>query len=279
MSDTSSQNINIQELITLTHELADISAKQILPLFRTEMEIVDKAGAGNFDPVTQADRNAEQAIREKLAEVAPDHGIIGEEFGIKQATPNVGPPMHWVLDPIDGTRGFMSGFPTWGTLIGLLQDSKPLIGMMNQPFTGERYWSWTESVSAFYTGPDGKKQLKTRSCKSLDQAIMSTTATDMFKTADQQHIFNTIEQQTRLIRYSGDCYAYCLLASGHLDLVIEAGLKIYDIAPLIPIIESAGGIITSWDGAPVTNGGDVIACGDPDLHEIVLKIIQESSGA
>lgn len=278
MSEALTKNLNIQELLFLTHDLADISAKQILPLFRTEMEIADKADPGSFDPVTRADQNAEQAIRKKLAEVAPEHGIIGEEFGVKNASPDTKTPMHWVLDPIDGTRGFMSGFPTWGTLIGLLQGRVPLIGMMNQPFTGERYWSWAEAGSAFYSGPDGKKQLQTRSCKSLDQAIMSTTATDMFKTPYQQHIFKTIERQSKLIRYSGDCYAYCLVAAGHLDLVIEAGLKIYDIAPLIPIIESAGGIITSWEGKPVTDGGDVIACGDSALHEIILKIIHQESG-
>ncbi len=279
MSEAPLKNTNIQELITLAHELADISAKQILPLFRTEIEIEDKADPGSFDPVTQADRNAEQAIREKLAALVPDHGIIGEEFGVKPAAPDTELPMHWVLDPIDGTRGFMAGFPTWGTLIGLLRDNKPLIGMMNQPFTGERYWSWAKADSAFYSGPEGKKQLQTRSCKSLDQAVMSTTATDMFKTPYQKNIYKTIEQQSKLTRYSGDCYAYCLLAAGHLDLVIEAGLKIYDIAPLIPIIESAGGIVTSWTGEPVTAGGDVIACGDPALHEIILRTVQQESGS
>lgn len=267
----------IQEHLTLTHELADISAGEILKIFRAELDIEDKAEPGSFDPVTQADRNAEQAIRKKLEEAAPDHGIIGEEFGLKAVSPSSQHDLKWVLDPIDGTRGFMAGFPTWGTLIGLLENNLPLIGMMNQPFTGERYWSWKGADSTFYSGPDGKKSLKTRTCSSLDQAVMSTTGPDMFKTPLQQHLFQTIEKQSKLIRYSGDCYAYCLLAAGHLDLVFERGLKIYDIAPLIPIIESAGGRVTSWNGEEAHEGGTVLACGDPKLHDIMLKLIETES--
>ncbi len=270
-SGDSSTNQTTQGFVKLLHTLADISAETILPFFRSDLDIQDKAEPGNFDPVTLADRNAEQAIRNKINTHVPDHGIIGEEFDNKPAKDIGHDVYHWVIDPIDGTRGFMSGFPTWGTLIGLLQNSAPLIGMMNQPFTKERYWS--DSKKSYYMGPDKKQELQTRKCPDIGNAILSTTAPEMFKTPGDLAIFSKIHQQSKLTRYSGDCYSYCLLAAGHIDLVIERGLKIYDIAPLIPIIKNAGGVVTCWDGSEATNGGKIIASGDPKLHEKVLKKI------
>ncbi len=260
-----------QKLVKIIHKLADISGQTIMPFFRSELEIQDKAEPGKFDPVTQADRDAEQAIRNTLQNLADHHGIIGEEFEDKPAQNTGDGEYHWVIDPIDGTRGFMSGFPTWGTLIGLMQDSKPLIGMMNQPFTKERYWS--DSEKSFYTGPDKKRELQTRQCPKLEDAILSSTAPELFRTPDDIEAFSKVQQQTKLTRYGTDCYAYCLLAAGHLDIVMERGLKIYDIMPLIPVIENAGGVVTCWDGSDATNGGKILAAGDPKLHEILLKQI------
>ncbi|MGH1349823.1 MAG: histidinol-phosphatase [Methyloligellaceae bacterium] len=259
------------ELVKLLNSLADISADTIMPFFRSDLEVQDKAAPGSFDPVTLADQNAEQAIRDKIGKHFPDHGIIGEEFDDKPAENTINGEYHWVIDPIDGTRGFMSGFPTWGTLIGLLQNSAPLMGMMNQPFTKERYWS--DSQKSYYAGPDKKHELRTRKCSDIESAIMSSTDPAMFKTPEDIAAFSKIHQQARLTRYSGDCYSYCLLAAGHIDLVMERGLKIYDIAPLIPIIENAGGVVTCWDGTEATNGGKIIAAGDPTLHEKVLSEI------
>jgi histidinol phosphatase-like enzyme (inositol monophosphatase family) len=252
-------------LLATAHALADRAGAVILPHFRTE-QAVDHKGGGLFDPVTAADREAETAIRARIAEVYPSHGILGEEFGLLDGTTEY----CWLIDPIDGTRSFILGLPLWGTLIGLTRGRVPLLGLMDQPFTGERFWSG-ESESFFGHGGT-TKTIRTRPCADLGQALLATTSTDYFTAAEQQR-FAALTHAVRLRRFGGDCYNYCLLAMGHIDLVAEAGLQSFDIVPLIPIVERAGGVVSSWDGGDARAGGRILAAGDPRLHAAAVKML------
>lgn len=243
--------------------LADAAGAAILPHFRAATPVESKGSAG-FDPVTIADRAAEGAMRKMIAEAFPDHGIVGEEYGPERENAD-----HvWVLDPIDGTRSFITGLPVWGVLIGLLHQGKPVLGMMAQPFTGERFAG--DGGRAWYRGPDGRHPLATRACERLADAALFTTTPRLFN-GNELEAYERIEKAARLARYGTDCYAYCMVAAGHADLVIEAGLKAYDIVALIPIIEGAGGRITDWGGGSIAKGGRVVAAGDPRLHAEVLE--------
>ena len=263
----SASDHQLEDFLEFAHRLADLSGARILSHFRNLEAISNKAAGGDFDPVTAADREAEQAIREAIEAAYPDHGIVGEEYGDRQARGD----RRWIVDPIDGTRAFITGSPLWGTLIGLLESGHPVLGMMNQPFTGERFWAGGQG--AHYSGPGGDRVLATRSCPSLDDATLSTTSPDLFSEAGEWERFEAVSARVRARRFGGDCYGYCLLAAGHLDLIIETGLKPFDIAPLIPIIEQAGGRVTAWDGSDAASGGRIVAAGDPGLHEDVLKLL------
>ena len=246
--------------------LATASGDAILPFFRTSLGIEDKAGSGPFDPVTAADRAAETAMRTLIRQNFPDHGIVGEEFGSERADAEY----VWVLDPIDGTKSFITGMPAWGTLIALTRGGEPVYGMMHQPFTRERFTG--DGGAAHYRGPAGERTLHVRRCGALADAMLMTTSPLLMREADCS-IFGRVEREVRLSGYGGDCYAYCMLAAGHVDLVIETELKPYDIVPLIPIITGAGGIVTTWEGGPPRAGGRVIAAGDPRVHEAALRIL------
>lgn len=257
-----------EDLLALAHELADRSRAVIGPYFRKRLDVGDKGGAFGFDPVTKADRAAERAIAKLIRARAPEHGVVGEEFGSERADASY----RWVVDPIDGTRSFIIGAPMWGTLIGLMRDGVPVLGVMDQPFTGERFWSGRRG--AHWQGPEGKpRRMRTRQCSQVKDAILMTTSPDLLAPGVETEAFLRVKRQARMTRYGGDCYAYCLLAAGFVDLVIEAGLKSYDIAALIPIVERAGGRITTWSGEPAAQGGRVVACGDPALHGKVLKLL------
>ncbi len=258
-------NPDFQSLLATAHALADRAGAVILPHFRTN-QVVDHKGGNHFDPVTAADRNAESAIRQALAETYPSHGILGEEFGARDGEADY----CWVIDPIDGTRSFILGLPLWGTLIGLTHAGSPLLGVMDQPFTGERFWSG-ESESFFRHG-GVTKTMRTRPCATFDQALLTTTSTDDF-TPDQQRRFAALTDRVRLRRFGGDCYNYCLLAMGHVDLVAEAGLQAFDIVPLIPIVERAGGIVTTWEGGDPREGGSILAAGDARLHAAAVAML------
>jgi len=251
-------------------ELADLSARAILPLFRSQLAVDNKLFGQQFDPVTAADRAAEAVMRERILARFPDHGILGEEYGNER----IEAYLVWVLDPIDGTRAFISGLPTWGTLIGLRQAGKAIIGVMNQPFTGERFAG--DTVRAWYRGPDGSRDLKTRACATIEEAVLLTTTPALFHGAERA-VYDRIEARVRLARYGTDCYGYAMVASGQADVVIEAGLKPYDIVALIPIIEGAGGIITTWTGGSAADGGNVLACGDARLHDTLLKLLAQGA--
>ncbi len=247
--------------------LATVSGEAILPFFRTSLDIENKGGTGAFDPVTAADRAAETAMRTLIRENFPDHGIGGEEFGSERTDAEY----VWVLDPIDGTKSFISGMPAWGTLIALTRGGDPVYGMMHQPFTRERFTG--DGGSARYRGPAGPRDLHVRRCAQLNDAMLMTTSPLLMKEADRR-AFGKVEAAVKLSRYGGDCYAYCMLAAGHVDLVIETELKPYDILPLVPIIAGAGGIVTAWDGGAPTAGGRIIAAGDRRMHEAAMALLK-----
>ncbi len=247
-------------------QLAEVAGDAILPFFRTAISIENKKLKGSFDPVTAADRAAETAMRALIRKHFPAHGIVGEEFeDVKSDAPYT-----WVLDPIDGTKSFIAGLPVWGTLIGLCKDDVPVYGMMAQPFVGERFTG--DGASAKYRGPAGERKLLTRACASLDDALLFTTSPHLFSPDERTH-FERVEKTARLSRYGGDCYAYCMVAAGNVDLVIEAGLDAYDIVPLIPIIAGAGGIVTNWQGESAAKGGQIIAAGDKRVHKAALELL------
>lgn len=252
------------DLNAFVHQLADVSGAAILPFFRTAIAANDKSRGGVFDPVTEADRASEASMRQLIKRQFPAHGIVGEEYGAE----NDEAEFCWVLDPIDGTKAFISGLPVWGTLIGLLQNGRPVLGMMNQPFTRERFWG--DGGQARWRGASGERALTTRPCGSLAEATIMTTSPSMFP-GDLLPKYQAVEKETRLARYGCDCYAYCVLAAGHVDAVIEAGLKPHDVVALVPIIEGAGGVITTWDGGPAAQGGAIVASGDRRLHDIILE--------
>lgn len=257
--------------LEFAHRLADLSGQAILPYFRKSIAIKNKAAAAGFDPVTAADRAAEKSIRKAIVARHPDHGVIGEEFGERSGRG----PYQWVIDPIDGTRAFITGSPLWGTLIGLLHEGRPRLGLMNQPFTGERFWS--QGATARGRAPDGTiRRLKTRSRTGLREATLTTTHPDLFASAPEITAFQRLKAKARMTRYGGDCYGYCLLAAGFIDIIVECGLKPYDVVALVPIIEGAGGIITTWQGEPATAGGRIVAAGDARVHEEALALLRSS---
>jgi histidinol-phosphatase len=255
--------MSLETLLAFAGRLATAASDSIMPHFRAPTEVENKTVDG-FDPVTAADRDAEAAMRRLINRAYPDHGIIGEEYGAERESAD----FVWVLDPIDGTRAFITGVPVWGTLIGLLHEGRPMLGMMAQPFTGERYTG--DGSRAWYRGPGGDRPLSTRRCGSLAEACLFTTSPYLFSD-EEAEAYRRVERATRLARYGCDCYAYCMVGSGQADIVIEAGLKNYDVVALIPIVEGAGGRFTTWQGGSAAAGGRIAVAGDPGLHELVLE--------
>ena len=248
-------------------QLAAVSGETIRPFFRTALGVENKSRSGGFDPVTAADRAAEAAMRALIKTTFPEHGILGEEFDAERPDAEY----VWVLDPIDGTKSFICGMPAWGTLIALTRRGEPIYGMMHQPFTREHFTG--DGSAASYRGPAGDRALRTRACAELKEAVLLTTSPLLMREADRQ-CFGRVEGAVRLSRYGGDCYAYCMLAAGQVDLVIETELKPYDVLPLIPIIEGAGGVITSWENGRPHGGGRVIAAGDRRLHAQAMELLK-----
>ena len=263
--------MSVLDFVGFVDDLATASGSAILPFFRSSLAAADKSRGGVFDPVTEADKAAESVMRQMILRAFPSHGIIAEEFGDERADAEY----TWVLDPIDGTKSFISGLPTWGTLIALQHRGLPVYGLMNQPFTRERFSG--DGHSAQWRGHDGagapvSRALRTRACDGLGVATLMTTSPQMF---DEPGLdaFRRVERSVRLSRYGGDCYAYCALAAGHVDLVIESGLKPYDIAALVPVIEGAGGVITNWAGGGAASGGSIVAAGDKRMHAAAVKLL------
>lgn len=245
---------------------ADAARAAIQPHFRAASFELTSKDAGHFDPVTVADKNAEQAIRAVIAKNRPDDAIIGEEFANTAGTSE----FTWVLDPIDGTRAFICGAPVWGVLIAVLNDDGPVLGIIDQPHIGERFTGGLGTASLDHRGK--VTELKVRDCATLGQATLLTTFPEV-GTPDEARAFARVRDQVRLTRYGLDCYGYALVALGQVDLVIEAGLNSYDIAAPIAVVEAAGGIVTNWQGEPVHDGGQVIAAGDRRMHAAALELL------
>ena len=254
------------QIIRTAHDMADAARKAILPLFRSDDLVADNKRPANFDPVTEADRGAEQAMRQVLARHRPDDAILGEEFGHSPGTSG----LTWILDPIDGTRAFISGAASWGVLIGLSDGQDVVYGLIDQPYIGERFEGGFGIAQM--TGPHGTRSLKTRCDVALDRATLMTTFPEV-GTASEAQAFRRVANQVRLTRYGLDCYAYALLALGQIDLVIEAGLQSYDIAGPLAVVQAAGGIVTDWQGGPAAQGGQVIAAASPELHAAALALL------
>jgi myo-inositol-1(or 4)-monophosphatase len=254
------------DFASFVDQLASVSGDTILPFFRTALAIENKNDRG-FDPVTAADRAAENAMRALIRKNFPDHGIVGEEYGSERADAEY----VWVLDPIDGTKSFITGMVAWGTLIGLMRFGEPVFGMMHQPFTRERFSG--DGGGAHCRGPSGSRELRVRDCASLDEAILSTTSPLLMNKKDRA-AFARVEDKAKLSRYGGDCYAYCMVAAGLIDLVIETEIKPYDIVAVIPIITGAGGIVTTWEGGPAQAGGRVVVAGDTRVHKLALEMLK-----
>jgi len=254
------------DFASFVDQLASVSGDTILPFFRTALAVENKK-AGGFDPVTAADRAAENAMRALIRKTFPSHGIIGEEYGSERTDAEY----VWVLDPIDGTKSFIAGMPAWGTLIGLTHFGEPVFGMMHQPFIGERFSG--DGGGAHYRGRTGKRELRVRECAQLSDALLFTTSPLLMNEADRV-MFKHVEDKVKLSRYGGDCYSYCMLAAGQIDLVIETEIKPHDIIPLIPIITGAGGTVTTWENGPPQAGGRIVVAGDARVHKAALKMLK-----
>jgi myo-inositol-1(or 4)-monophosphatase len=227
---------------------------------------VDNKSATAFDPVTNADRAIERVLRTAIEERYPDHGIVAEEEGQRAGKGEY----TWFIDPIDGTRSFMTGSPLWGTLIGLTRREEPLFGLLVQPVLEEVFLGGPSG--SWLIKPERRERLKTRGCKSLAKAMLGSTHPDMFA-GDRATAFRNLSGKCLLTRFGGDCYNYAMVAAAHLDLVVESQLKPYDIVPLIPILERAGCVVTDWQGKPPLGGGDVVAAGSRELHQAALEAL------
>lgn len=261
----------IDSFVDLAGRLADAAGAASLPHFRTaQLDAENKEREGGFDPVTVADRAAEQAMRDLLAVERPADGIFGEEQARTIGTSG----LTWVLDPIDGTRAFISGLPVWGTLIALDDGETGRIGIIDQPFTGERFVGvWDKSSPRAWLSHRGADQaLATRRGRCLAEATLFTTDPYLFNAAERV-AFDAVRRHAKLTRYGTDCYAYALIAAGTVDLVIESGLAAYDVAALIPLIRAAGGVVTNWEGGDCRWGGQVVAAGSAELHAEALEFL------
>jgi inositol-phosphate phosphatase/L-galactose 1-phosphate phosphatase/histidinol-phosphatase len=250
------------ELVALAHQLADAARPIVAHYFRTPVAVDDKS---DLSPVTVADREAETAMRALLDRHAPSHGVFGEEHGAVRTDAE----FVWVLDPIDGTKAFITGLPIFGTLIALLRNGRPVMGIIDQPILRER-WAGVAGERSTLNG----QPIAVRACAALDLAYMYSTAPLMFP-GSFERAHRTLTERVKLFRWGGDCYAYGLLASGHVDLVVEASLKLYDFAALVPVIKGAGGLITDWRGKELDmhSDGTVLAAGDPAVHHAASALL------
>jgi myo-inositol-1(or 4)-monophosphatase len=254
------------ELTRFATLLAEASARAILPYFRQNARVDVKDGPV-WDPVTEGDRAGERAIRALIEEHYPEHGIHGEEYGLKEARS----PFTWVLDPVDGTRAFVCGMPTWATLIGLSLEGKPVLGLMNQPVVGDMFLG--NPQGAWHDHRGTITRIATRKGIHLGAAAIGTTAPELYRSEENQRRFQALRARAQLTRYGGDAYFYCMMAAGHLDIAMDCGLQPYDIAPLLPIVTGAGGVAAEWTGGDVSRGGNVITAGSPALLEEALAVM------
>jgi histidinol phosphatase-like enzyme (inositol monophosphatase family) len=255
-----------RDLIETAHELAEAARAATLLHFRAAGLTADTKETTRFDPVTVADRLSEAHMREILAQRRPQDAILGEEFG---ATPGTS-GLTWVLDPIDGTRGYLSGTPTWGVLISVRDEARVIYGLIDQPYIRERFEGGLGRAEV--NGPSGRAVVQTRAARPLSEAILLSTFPEVGTPAEYTG-FRRVAERVKLVRYGMDCYGYALLAAGQVDLVIEAGLQAYDVQAPIAVIEAAGGIVTDWQGRPCLQGGQVLAAGNAAVHAEALALL------
>lgn len=253
-------------LIEAANRLADAAREPTLRHFRTGLAAESKESA-RFDPVTEADRASERAMRAILADLRPDDAVLGEEYGAKPGSSG----LTWVLDPIDGTRAYLIGAPTWGVLVAVADAHGPILGVIDQPHIGERFIGGLGLAEV--RGPRGTVALVTRAPRPLAEALVMTTFPEIGTTAEEA-AFRRVASRARLVRYGLDCYAYALIAAGQVDLVIEAGLQAYDVHAPIAVIEAAGGIVTDWQGGPAHDGGQIVAAANARIHAEALALLQ-----
>ena len=246
-------------------QAARAAGAAILPHFRAPIDVEDKGGALGYDPVTQADRAAESVIRDAIVDRYPEHGIEGEEHGRRAGTSR----FTWVIDPIDGTRSFILGLLHWATLIALNDGTRPIVGVAHQPYVGESFVA--VNGRAEWMRGEARRALRARLCARVEDAIVATTDPRHFQSPRQRAAYDAATARARLVRFGGDCYCYTQLAMGLVDIVVETGLKAYDVQALIPLIENAGGVVTNWEGGRCDQGGDVLACGDRALHARLVR--------
>ena len=256
----------IERCLAAATEVCAAAGRVILPHFRERIAVENKAAGGDFDPVTIADKHAEATIRRELRKRFPTHGFYGEEHGHEP-----GDGFTWVIDPIDGTRAFMTGMLHWGVLLALFDGAEPIVGVMHQPFTDE-FFLGARGRAEYRRGAE-TRSLRVRDCADLSGAVLACTGPNHFGAAERER-FDAVSRRARMTRYGGDCYLYCLVAMGQLDLVIESGLKPYDVQALIPIVRGAGGVLTSWTGGDPAMGGNVIAAGDARVHAAAMKLLE-----
>jgi myo-inositol-1(or 4)-monophosphatase len=259
-----------EKLIAFANRLADASGAVIRPFFRQRIEVVHKPGRAAFDPVTEADKGGERAIRAIIERERPDDGILGEEYGEKPGRNG----LRWVLDPVDGTRAFITGRHEWGSLIALEENEVPVLGILDQPVLGERFLG-VNGRSVLLEG-ETRTSLKVRQCPALKDAILCATDPSAYMSQAEQEAFARVKAEARLTRYHGDCYIFAMLAMGFVDVVIEGPLHRWDIAAMIPLVQGAGGIITGWDGEPWREGSRTLACGDSRVHEQAVALLSKT---
>lgn len=260
------------DLLSFANRLADLARQETLRHASGSVPVENKGGAGEFDPVTEADRNAERVMRAAIQTAHPDHGLAGEEFGTTPGSSRY----HWLLDPIDGTRSYTCGLPTWTTLIALLEDGEPVLGIIDAPAVGERYVGCPEGAALSRGG--SSIALRASGCTALAEARFSTTDPFLF-TGEAAEAFERVRKAVRTTRYGHDAYGYARLAAGTVDLVIEGGLKPHDSAALIPVVRGAGGVFGDWNGGSDLAAGNVIAAATPQLYEAAVAIMKSARPA
>lgn len=260
-----------KETIALAHRLADAAGEVIRPYFRARIDVTDKrpviGGKPVFDPVTEADKNAEMAIRAIIHRERPQDGILGEEFGEEKGTSGY----RWVLDPVDGTRAFITGRHEWGSLIALEYDTRPVLGVLDQPILRERFVG--ANGRAFLHMEETRTSLETRECTTLAEAVLCATSPNGYFADWESGAFARVQKRVRMTRWGGDCYLFAALALGFVDLIIESAFHRWDVAALIPIVEGAGGVITNWQGGDCSAGGQILAAGDSRLHAQAVELL------
>ncbi len=256
------------DTIALAHRLCEASGAAIRPHFRQRIEVVNKLEDA-FDPVTEADKGGERAIRAILDAERPDDAILGEEYGEKAGTSG----WRWVLDPVDGTRCFITGRHEWGSLIALEKDEVPVMGILDQPVLGERYIGVNGRTELHQAGR--VTPLRTRACPQVKDAVLCATDPSAYMTPAQVAAFDRVKAAARLTRYHGDCYIFAMLAMGFIDVIVEGAFRRWDIAALVPLVEGAGGVITNWQGGVWRDGDAVVASGDPRLHDAIIRLLQD----